>query len=166
MGSAFKNLVEKSFKTEEMKKLFNKNNLKPSYKCGMNMGAIIAMNNRKILNKFRKEEENGKERRKCNNDERRRKNGDKKCSCRANKECPVNEECLRRNIVYTAKVQEINHKGKKVGRKKIYHGQTTTEWKMRYNNYMSDFRREEGRKKTELGRHIWEIKDRKNTFEI
>ena len=67
--------------------LFNKNNIKVSYSCMDNMGAIISKHNKNILS---------------NNDTS--DNNDKLCNCRSQQNCPLDNKCLTTSLIYNAQI--------------------------------------------------------------
>ena len=87
LGYQFINLIEKHFGNKEnpLNKIFNKNKIKLSFSCMPNIDKIIKSHNSKLLNS------NGT-------------SGDKQCNCQRKNECPLNGECRRDNIVYSARV--------------------------------------------------------------
>ena len=90
IGKIFLNLIKKHFPPHhKFHKLFNKNTVKISYSCTRNIKSIINPHNAKIL--FPKK---STEQRTCN---------------RLNKvNCPLEQKCLTKNIVYKAKITSSN----------------------------------------------------------
>ena len=75
-------------KQQPWHRLFNKNTVKLSYSCTINMDGIIKAHNAKILRK---------------QDDSTEKDV-KSCNCRDKSTCPVDNKCLRFNVVYKATV--------------------------------------------------------------
>ena len=148
-----------------MKRLFNKNNLKISYKCGPNTGQHIRNHNKKILNGYKEKLEDEKKRKERGVGTNRKEEKKEECNCKR-KECPVGGNCRRKSLIYKANVVEKNKDGRQVGEKKRYVGQTKNEFKLRYNQYCSDFRLESKKNKTQLSKWIWGIKERGNEWNI
>ena len=128
----FLSLIEKHFgKDKNLRPLFNKKNVKVSYSCGRNIGHNIKGHTNKILQIHR---EKGKSK------ERQGHVMEKLCNCPRGKECPLGGECCSRNMIYKATVNVL-------GRGQFFYiGQTSTTFKARLGNHMSDFRLESRRK--------------------
>ena len=81
IGKKFLDLIDSHFKhDDELSKLFNRHNVKVSYRCGPNLESLIKSHNMKILKSSRD------------------KNADKErtCDCNKNSTCPVNNKCLEK----------------------------------------------------------------------
>lgn len=141
IGKKFLQIIDKCFpKEHKLHKVLNRNTVKVSYSCMPNMKATIqSINKRKV-----KQEDDV---------------GGRTCSCRRNAECPLNGECLSKNIVYQATVTSE-------GRKEAYVGLTSTTFKARLANHKRSFRSESMRAQTELSKHIWDLKDEGKDYEI
>ena len=88
----FLNLLKIHFPTQHpLHRLFNKNTVKLSYSRTMNMDTIIKVHNAQILNK--EEDNNSKQ------------DKNKTCNCRDQATYPVENNCLKNNVVYKATVQ-------------------------------------------------------------
>ena len=59
----------------------------------------------------------------------------RECNCRKKAECPLQNKCLTRNIVYLAKVTSE-------GKEFRYIGATSCEFKSRWRNHLQSFRKE------------------------
>ena len=70
------------------------------------------------------------------------KQQEKTCNCRKEK-CPLNNNCLSKNIIYqaTIKTDDIT---------KFYVGSTSTTFKNRYSNHMASYNNKLNRHNTEL----------------
>ena len=90
IGKEFLKLLDKHFdKNHPYHKIFNRKTIKISYSCMENFKTKILNHNNKILNKptF--------------------KNKEQTCNCRA-EQCPLNENCLAKNLIYKATVETDN----------------------------------------------------------
>ena len=97
-----------------------------------NMDSIVKAHNTKIL---RKEEENIEE---------------KSCNCRDKPSCPVENQCLKTNVVYKATVQYDN-------KTSYYIGMTENSFKTRYTQYKSSLKHSKNRSQTELSSLVWSL---------
>ena len=88
VGKAFLELVDKHFGTNgnTLKQIFNRNTTKVSYSCMPNLDQILKGHNNTILfPRTRGEQSHG-------------------CNCRNKANCPLQGNCLAKNIVYLAEV--------------------------------------------------------------
>ena len=134
-GRKFLNLLKKHFpRDHKLHPIINKNNVKLSYSTTKNMKRIVQNHNQMIL-KNTIEEEN------LHN-----------CSCPKTKkdQCPLQNRCLEKCIVYKATVTKSN---------KFYIGITESEFKKRLANHKHSFRHESAKQSTTLSQHIWDIQD-------
>ena len=93
IGAKFLALIDRCFpRGSIMAKVFNRNNLKISYRTCPNMKQILARHNKKIIAKNQPKAEE----RECNCPRRTREAG----------ECPLQGRCLTKNNVYQATVVE------------------------------------------------------------
>ena len=109
----------------------------------MNMDTIIKAHNAKILNK--EEDNNSKQ--------------DKTCNCRDQATCPVENNCLKNNVVYKATVQYED-------KEQHYIGMTENTFKTRYTLHKSSFKHSTKRKQTELSNLIWTLKDSDTEYKL
>ena len=138
IAKKFLQLVSRHFpKGHKLNKLFNRNNVKVSYSCMPSINSIITSHNKKVL---------------TNKDESR-VNG---CNCRNKDECPLNGNCLDKNVVYQAKVSVIN-RNQQVSN---YVGVTENEWKDRSYKHKNSFKDRKKRNDTQLSNHIWNLKEK------
>ena len=92
LGAKFLRLVDQCFdKNNLLRKIFNRNTIKISYRCTPNLGQFISGHNAKVL----KETGNPAV--------------ERSCSCRQGVSCPLDGRCLQKNLVYQATV--ITHDG-------------------------------------------------------
>ena len=140
----FINLVERHFTDRHpLKPIFNKNNMRVSYCCMQNIGAVIKRHNARILY-----EDGGVV--------------DKNCNCRNKEECPMKEEevsCQAKCIVYKAEVTSGS-------KKKFYIGLSEKEFKTRYRNHTSSFNLDRNVNPTHLSRFVRDLKTKEEDFAI
>ena len=131
IGKTYLKLVKYYFpKHHKLNKTFNKNTLKLSYCCKKNMSSIFEQHKVKIL-----PAESNKKR---------------SCNFRNKGCCPLKGYCLRKCMVYEAKVSTENNF-------KLYYGTFEGEFKSRFYNSTKSFR-EKGHE-TEFSKYIWQLKD-------
>ena len=80
--------------------------------------------------------------------------GKKLCNCRGGRECPLNGQCLQKNVVYQADVECKNTV-------KTYYGLTEQTFKARWNNHQFSLRNADHTKKTALSSYVWKCKNEK-----
>ena len=132
VGRYFLNAIVKHFGgNQQLKKLFNKNNVKVSYSCGQNIRQEIKGHNIKILRKSR--EETIVNRGPADNQI-------KLCNCTRGRGCPLDGKCQSNNIVYLATVKVED------GNEHYYAGQTITSFKKRWQNHLTSFNKAYKRK--------------------
>ena len=105
-----------------------------------NMKSIIQSHNRKILNS-------------------QPINTTDSCNCRIRSNCPLNNKCNIKNVIYKASVESS-------GTTKDYIGSTGGSFKLRYANHISSFKHQAKRNATELSKHVWSLKDANKNFNI
>ena len=108
-----------------------------------NMQQIISNHNQAIINK-------GKNNESKNN-----------CNCRNRKECPLNNNCLTKSIVYQATVKQENNQ-----EEQTYVGLTENTFKTRYTEHKASFNHINKRHATTLSEHIWSLKDKNIQYNI
>lgn len=137
VGKIFLNLINKHFPEQhKYHKIFNKNNVKVSYSCMPNMKSIINMHNKKIINPPSTINQ-------------------RTCNCINKVQCPLQEKCLHKNILYKANITTNNE----INSTKVYFGVTETTFKTRYGNHLKSFRHEQYKTDTELSIEAWKIKN-------
>ena len=145
IGREFLSLIENCFPpNHKLRKLFNKNNLKLSYSCSPNIKQIIDGHNKTILRQNMPLEE---------------KTPPKHCNCREPNKCPLNGQCLAKEVVYQATITTTEST-------ETYVGLTATEFKTRWRNHQMSFKHESKKNDTELSKHLWQLKDQKKDFTI
>lgn len=144
LGHKFLSIVKKSFPTDHpLHKLFNRNTLKLSYSCMPNMKSMIDASNKKLTS----QESTIKI--------------TKTCNCRQPSNCPLQGNCLDRNIIYQATVHSNATQPPET-----YIGLCSTEFKSRYTNHKASFKHRNKQHQTELSKHIWELKDKSIEYSI
>ena len=136
VGKEFLALVDKCFPPgNPLRKIFNRNNVKVSYSTTPNMAQIISGVNGKLLAP--------------------REENEKTCSCPKNKkiDCPLDQKCLSRNIVYQATVSVPNKEPS------TYIGQTSVTFKARLAVHKQTFK-DQNTSQTALSKHIHELKSK------
>ena len=111
-----------------------------------NMGAVINSHNKKILGE-------------------RETIGREGCNCQRGEyrgNCPLNGECLSKNVLYEGTVTSsiVNYGEKK------YKGITYNQFKVRLGNHEKDFRDAKYKNETELSKEIWRIKEKGEEYRI
>ena len=140
IGQEFLKLVEKSFPHgHPLKKIFNRNTVKIGYSCAPNIASIISSKNKNILAPINPEE--------------------RLCSCSRTKTCPLEGQCLAKNVIYQATVTQEN------GTQNSYTGLSSTEFKKRLAVHKSTFKNENFQQ-TSLSRFIWNLKRKNVNYEV
>lgn len=141
LGRNFLNLINKNFpRHHPYRKIFNRNNVKLSYSCMPNMKSIIQSHNRAILYK-------------------QPMITNEPCNCRVRSNCPLNNKCNIKNVIYKASVESG-------GTTKDYIGSTGGNFKLRYANHVASFKHPMKRNATELSKYVWSLQDAKKNFSI
>ena len=136
LGNIFLNLIKKYFLSHhKFHKLFNKNKVKKSYSCTRNIKTIINSHNAKILFPKKSTEQ-------------------RTWNCLNIDNCPLEQKCITRNIVYKAKVTS----GNRNYQEKVYFGSCETTFKKRFSNYQKSFNLNVYKNETGLSNKIWWIK--------
>ena len=142
VGKEFLHIIKTSFyKGHPLQKIFNANTIKLSYSCMPNMKNIIDGHNKGIINGPR---DNALE---------------PGCNCRTRNTCPLDGNCLVRNVVYQATVTAENTA-------ETYVGLTETTFKTRFNNHKTSFNNERYKTSTELSKYIWSLKQQDKQYTI
>ena len=150
VGKEFLSLVDSCFPVDHpLRKIFNRNTLKISYRCTPSVKSAIDGHNKKQLR------ETPEPTRPCGGH-------------RGGLSCPLNGDCHRSNIVYQAEVsaRKQGRNGAIQTRKDTYIGMTSTDFMLRYANHKFDANNENMKNRTALSRHIWKLKkDEKDNWE-
>ena len=143
IGKTFLNLIRKHFHPlHRLNKIFNTRTLKISYSCMPNMSSIISSHNKHIL--------------RAETDSNQRM-----CNCTRNAQCPLDGQCLSRNICYEAKVNNVTDEIVRP-----YVGATSTTWKERKGVHNQGINHRKYSKQCELTKYIWTLKDAGKQFSI
>ena len=143
IGAKFLRLIDKHFPPDNpLSKLINRNTVKVSYMCTPNLAMKISAHNSKILNELQP------------------KPKVRTCSCPKNAVCPLDGQCLEKNIVYQATVSSSD------GAIEKYVGLTAPPFKKRLGNHKKSFKHEKYAHETTLSSYIWKLKDRNLDFDI
>ena len=136
----FLKLIDKHFpKTNQFHKIFNRQNVKGSYSCLPNLSSTIKSHNNRILSK--------------------EKNQDPpKCSCQQKDTCPLEGNCLDKELMYQCTLKE-NTTSDKVN----YNGLTENTFKDWFYKHRNSFQYENKANSTELSKHFWEMKRHRKT---
>ena len=135
VAKIFMKLINKHFtKENNLRKIFNKNNVKVSYSCTENVRSIINAHNKKVSSDTRATT--------------------KACNCRNKAGCPLNGNCRATSVIYKCEVTAPNEE------KKVYIGLTEKEFKQRFNGHNQSFRNRKYMNNTTLSTHVWSLKDR------
>ena len=142
IGRKFIDLVSTHFpKHHRYHKLFNKNNMKLSYRTMPNMESIITKHNRKLLSSMESV------------------NNERTCNCRNKVTCPLQGNCLAKSVIYKATVISDNEE-------KFYLGCCESEFKLRFNNHTQSFKSKTHMHDTQLSKYVWSLKETKTDFNI
>lgn len=151
VGKEFFKLLDRHFPEKSpLHKIFNRNTVKLSYSCMQNMSNIISSHNKSILNPSKDNAE------------------DRSCSCPKNSksDCPLDGQCLSKNIIYKAVVSTENTAPPINTPPKQYIGLTSTTFKERFNNHTQSFKARSKSNSSELSKYVWQLKDKKINFNI
>ena len=136
IAKSFLSLLCKHFpKGHRLSKVFNRNNVKVSYSCMPNIASIITSHNKTVLQT--KEEAPSRT-----------------CNCRVKASCPLNGNCLQKNVVYRCNVKS-NHEIADAN----YIGLTELTFKDRFYKHQHSFKHVSKSNSTELSKHIWMLKE-------
>ena len=124
IGRTFINLIDKCFPPgHKLRKVVNRDTVKLSYSCTPSMKQVIDGHNKTIIGKAKQPEQDQTV---------------KTCNCRNKNECPLEGQCLQKELVYQATVTTSE-------KKEIYVGLTATEFKTRWRNHQMSFKHEKRR---------------------
>ena len=142
-GKEFFRIINECFlKGHALKPIFNPSTLKLSYSCMPNVKSVIDTKNKRLLLQSGAET---REKRLCN--------------CRKKKECPLDNQCLAKGIVYQASV--TSSKGTE-----HYVGLTDMDFNARFANHKQSFTTEKYSNQTELSKYVWRLKKAKTEYKI
>ena len=84
-----------------------------------------------------------------------------KSICGLGPDCPVDEICSKNWVVYSARVIPSNG-----GKVETYTGLTNRPFKTRWKEHLNDFENPNCRTKSNLSKHIWDLKDKGRGYEV
>ena len=143
VGRSFLKIPDEEFpKGHALHYIFNRNTVKISYSCILNLKQKIDGHNKSTLWKINA-------------------TPPKACNCRQLAHCPLDGNCLKSAVIYQATVATEDNRPAET-----YVGLTENSFKTRYSNHKSSFRDPNKRLSTELSKHIWHLKDAKIGFSL
>ena len=132
----FFNLFDKHFhKEHNLNKIFNRNSVKVGYNCTRNIEHIIKDHNRKITESYIE------------------KSAEASCNCKETNICPLEGNCLIKNIVWMATVKTETNTSS-------YVGMTGNNFKTRYYNHIKSLKNKRYKNETELSKYICKLKEK------
>ena len=82
------------------------------------------------------------------------------CNCRNKEDCPIPNNCLAENVVYSAILETE-------GKAYSYYGMTSQTFKKRYGQHKYDFKHEKGEDNgTALSAKVWQLKKEEKKYSI
>lgn len=142
IGRVFVNLVSKHFQSNNIfYRIFNKRTLKLNYPCCKNFASLISQHNTKMISDQDSATSNLRDRKSCN--------------CK-DVICPLNGKCVKKDIVYRARLQMDGSQ-----EFKMYIGATENSLKTHLYSPRNSFRYPGNRRATSLAKHVWELKKNK-----
>ncbi|KAK3739663.1 hypothetical protein QZH41_014203 [Actinostola sp. cb2023] len=146
IGKELINLIDRCFPAgHKLKKIFNRNTLKISYSCMPSVKQIIDGHNKATLKKDAQPQ----------HDETKNT-----CNCRKKDECPLEGECLTKEIIYQATIKTKDTT-------ETYVGLTATEFlKTRWRNHQMSFKHEKRKNGTELSKYLWKLKGKQEEYTL
>ena len=129
----------------KLRKIFNRNTIKLSYSCMPNVTQILKGHNQSVLVKSAQPT--------------REQALEKACNSRKKEQCPLEENCLSKGIVYQAQVTSARKTETDVVL-------TATEFNVRFRNHPVSFNNATYKNYTELSKHIWQLKSNEQRFTI
>ena len=146
--------IDKHFpKDHNLRKIFNRNNIKVSQGCMNNTKQIINNHNKRMLTASIQTDDSSAAANTINNN--------KTCNCRQKNTYPLDGNCLQSSIHYQTIVTRKDN-----NTKETYIGLTENDFKTRYRNHTASFCHAKHRNSTELSKHIRTLKDDNNEYLI
>ena len=144
VGKKFLSLLDKHFPPgNPLSAIFNRSKVKMSYRCTPNLARKISAHNSKIL----KQNANIQE-------------AERTCDCRIKENCPVQNNCLEKGVIYQATITKDD------GKIDTYIGLTATTFKERWRNHKSNFKTRNPKNSTTLSKHVRELEENNLGFVI
>ena len=84
---------------------------------------------------------------------------ERSCNCRKKDQCPLDNQCLTKGIVYQTTVTSSEGN-------ESYVGLTDTDFKARFANHNQSFRNVVHSNQTELSKYVWRLKNAKVNYSI
>ena len=142
VGKQFLTIMDKHFPPgNPLNSIFNRSKVKMSYRCTPNLARKVSAHNAKILKS--KPEKVQRE-----------------CDCRIKENCPVENKCLQKGVVYQATLTRDDQKVE------TYIGLTATTFKERWRNHRSNFKTRNPKNSTCLSKHVMQLQDQNVGFTI
>ena len=135
IGQKFLNLIKKHFRDHRYKKIFNSNNVKVSYSCMPNVRSTITSHNAMIINPPDTTLDV------------------KKCNCRNKNNCPLDGNCLTKEVVYKATITNDTKPTTQ------YIGMTERPFKVREREHDASFKDQKKKTSSKLSTYMWNEKD-------
>ena len=143
LGKQFLRIVDECFpRGHALRAIFNRNTLKLSYSCMPSVKSVIDAHNKRLLQPTEVDAPSRK-----------------LCNCRKKDQCPLNNQCLEKSVIYQAIVTSVEGT-------ESYVGLTDTEFKTRYGNHKQSFKKAAYRNQTELSKYVWQLKDKQIEYNI
>ena len=140
IGKEFLRLIDNCFPAgHKLRKICNRNTLKLSYSCMLNVQQIIKGHNQSVLENSAQPTPDQARKRACN--------------CGKKEQCPLEGNCLSKGIVYRAQVTSAR-------KTETYVDLTATEFSARFRNHQVSFNNTTRKNDTELNKHIWQLKSK------
>ena len=138
IGKKFFNILDKYFsKHHHLHKVINRNTVKLSYFCMLNVGRLLKAHNQKVLKQHQGDSTD---------------QDSATCNCRNKANCPLPGKCQIKSIVYQANVLSED------GASYSYIGLTDNAFKNRWSNNCQSFKNEAHETSAELSKLIWRLK--------
>ena len=131
IGRKFLNLINKHFQDHRYKNIFNRNNVKVSYSCMPDIKSSITSHNAKLLNHSETAL------------------GIKKCNCRNKGNCPLDGNCLTKEVVYKATITNTSKPTTH------YIGMTERPFKVREREHEYSFKDVKKKMSSKLATYMW-----------
>jgi hypothetical protein len=138
IGREFFRIVDRHFtKDHPYHQILNRRTIKLSYSCMNNVKSAIQSHNARLLREPPSTPSDT----------------DKTCNCRRKDTCPLDGNCLVKNIIYKATVKTSTQEME-------YIGSTGCTFKQRYGGHKYSFTHRKQHQSTELSKYVWAMKDK------
>ena len=135
VAKRFLNLLHYHFpKSNEMHTIFNRNTVKVSYSCTVNISSIISSQNKKLM--------------------KNNAPNTKPCNCRTKSKFPLNGQCQSQDRISKCTVSTS------VNPDKVCLGTAEGDFKKHYHNHTKSFRNKRYTNDTSFSKCIWEINEK------